>query len=209
MASLQLLARCCWRLACVMCLHRILSMLAWLLGCRGMGWTEGKALGRNGKEEVKAKELVRWVLVELMAQMSAACGQSAPVAAAAASCRCCRRLKRRLPCMSAWLPCLLRCRRPQRLGLGAAPAPEQQQKKYIKPGGQAGRQAGVGSCCWSRPLPPGRCQLGCGLLPCWNPATLPCPSLSAPFPICLAALPAGGSCEKKDLLYAVARGSEC
>jgi hypothetical protein len=26
-----------------------------------MGWTEGKALGRNGKEEVKAKELVRWV----------------------------------------------------------------------------------------------------------------------------------------------------
>ncbi len=26
-------------------------------------------------------------------------------------------------------------RRPQRLGLGAAPAPEQQQKKYIKPGG--------------------------------------------------------------------------
>ena len=142
MASLQLLARCCWRLACVMCLHSILSMLAWLLGCRGMGWTEGKALGRNGKEEVKAKELVRWVLVELMAQMPAACGQPAPVAAAAASCRCCRRLKRRLPCMSAWLPCLLRCRRPQRLGLGAAPAPEQQQKKYIKPGGQAGRQAG-------------------------------------------------------------------
>lgn len=27
------------------------------------------------------------------------------------------------------------CRRPQRLGLGAAPAPDQQTKKYIKPGG--------------------------------------------------------------------------
>ncbi|KAL4422274.1 hypothetical protein ABPG75_008471 [Micractinium tetrahymenae] len=50
---------------------------------RGMGWTEGKAIGRGAKEEVKAKELVR---------------------------------------------------RPQRLGLGAAPAPEQQTKKYIKPG---------------------------------------------------------------------------
>lgn len=50
---------------------------------RGMGWTEGKAIGRGAKEEVTAKELVR---------------------------------------------------RPQRLGLGAAPAPEQQTKKYIKPG---------------------------------------------------------------------------
>lgn len=26
---------------------------------RGMGWEEGKAIGRGGKEEVKAKELVR------------------------------------------------------------------------------------------------------------------------------------------------------
>lgn len=50
---------------------------------RGMGWEEGRAIGRGAKEEVKAKELVR---------------------------------------------------RPQRLGLGAAPAPEQQQRKYIKPG---------------------------------------------------------------------------
>ncbi|KAI7838635.1 hypothetical protein COHA_007562 [Chlorella ohadii] len=50
---------------------------------RGMGWEEGKAIGRGTKGEVKAKELIR---------------------------------------------------RPQRLGLGAAPAPEQQQKKYIKPG---------------------------------------------------------------------------
>ncbi|EFN53037.1 hypothetical protein CHLNCDRAFT_53994 [Chlorella variabilis] len=50
---------------------------------RGMGWTEGAAIGRNAKEEVKAKELVR---------------------------------------------------RPQRLGLGAAPAPEQANKKFIKPG---------------------------------------------------------------------------
>ena len=33
------------------------------------------------------------------------------------------------------------CRRPQRLGLGAAPAPEQQQKKYIKPGGQGRRES--------------------------------------------------------------------
>lgn len=49
-----------------------------------MGWQSGRAIGRGGKEEVVAKELVR---------------------------------------------------RPQRLGLGATPAPETHQKKYIKPGG--------------------------------------------------------------------------
>lgn len=49
-----------------------------------MGWQEGRAIGRGGKGEVVAKELVR---------------------------------------------------RPQRLGLGATPAPETHQKKYIKPGG--------------------------------------------------------------------------
>lgn len=51
--------------------------------CRGMGWQEGRAIGRSGKGEVIAKELVR---------------------------------------------------RPQRLGLGATPAAETNQKKYIKPG---------------------------------------------------------------------------
>lgn len=50
---------------------------------RGMGWSEGRAVGRNVKEEVKAKDLVR---------------------------------------------------RPHRLGLGAAPAPEAPSKKKIKPG---------------------------------------------------------------------------
>lgn len=51
---------------------------------RGMGWSEGRAIGRGAKEEVTAKELVR---------------------------------------------------RPHRLGLGAAPAPEPAtHKKYIKPG---------------------------------------------------------------------------
>ena len=56
---------------------------------RGMGWSEGKAIGRGAKEEVTAKELVR---------------------------------------------------RPARLGLGAAPAPEAGTKKYIKPG-EGGTQA--------------------------------------------------------------------
>ena len=43
---------------------------------------------------------------------------------------------------------LFACRRPQRLGLGAAPAPEQQQqKKYIKPGGCVG---GVRLSCRAR-----------------------------------------------------------
>ncbi|GAB4821489.1 hypothetical protein N2152v2_008535 [Parachlorella kessleri] len=49
---------------------------------RGMGWQEGRAIGRGGKGEVVAKELVR---------------------------------------------------RPQRLGLGATPAPDTHQKKFIKP----------------------------------------------------------------------------
>ena len=58
---------------------------------RGMGWVEGRAVGRNTKEEVKATELVR---------------------------------------------------RPQRLGLGAAPAPEQPKKKIHRPGAEcAAREA--------------------------------------------------------------------
>lgn len=57
------------------------------LACRGMGWTEGRAIGRGAKAEVVAKELVR---------------------------------------------------RPDRLGLGATPAPETHQRKYIKPGGRWG-----------------------------------------------------------------------
>lgn len=66
--------------------------------CRGMGWTEGRSIGRNAKEEVQAKELVR---------------------------------------------------RPQRLGLGAAPAPpEKKEKKYIKPGGWVGGSVGLGGVGW-------------------------------------------------------------
>lgn len=34
--------------------------------CSGMGWTEGKAIGRGAKEEVKAKELVRWASAATM-----------------------------------------------------------------------------------------------------------------------------------------------
>jgi G patch domain/KOW motif-containing protein len=50
---------------------------------RGMGWSEGRAVGRTAREEVLAKELVR---------------------------------------------------RPQRLGLGAAPVPELPKKKVARPG---------------------------------------------------------------------------
>lgn len=38
--------------------NRLLLLLHACL-CRGMGWEEGRAIGRNAKEEVKAKELVR------------------------------------------------------------------------------------------------------------------------------------------------------